>query len=299
MIEEKISIDKEIDGKPVKLMYVETWDGLYTAVGLRIPQGKGPFPLVLFAYGNGGGGMTWIEDAYENKAYTINEYVEAGYAGAWIRYRSEVELGYNNGGPLVRDKRQGGDLFNRSPLEYEDEISVVEQLKSLAAIDSDRVGLVGMSHGGEMALKIISEYHGLKAVVASEPAAHEYLSLNPDKTAFVNEETKLRNIEEMEMFELEKVMKRIDLRIANKRISEISTPTFVMGRNFDHLQGIFMAVFELLKKSGKDTEWKTYNHDLHGFLFPEKNSKGSYQVDAVQAEAIKDTLNFMDKHMKN
>jgi len=72
-----------------------------------------------------------------------------------------------------------------------------------------------------------------------------------------------------------------------------------MGRNFDHLQGIFMAVFELLKKAGKDTEWKTYNHDLHGFLFPEKNSKGSYQVDAVQDEAIKDTLNFMDKHMKN
>ena len=298
MIEGIFGIDKEIDGKPVKLMYVETWDGLYTAVGLRIPEGKSPFPLVLFAYGNGGGGMTWIEDAYQNKAYTINKFVEAGYASAWIRYRSEVELGYNNGGPLIRDTRQGGDLFNRSPLEYEDEISVVEQLKSLAVIDPEKVGLVGMSHGGEMALKIISEYHGLKAVVASEPAAHEYLCLNPDKTAFINEETQLRNIEEMEMFELEKVLKRIDLRIAEKRISEISTPSFIMGRNGDHLQGIFMAVFDLLKQSGKDSEWKTYNHDLHGFLFPEKNSNGEYQVNKIQVEAIEDTLIFMDRHLK-
>ena len=155
-----------------------------------------------------------------------------------------------------------------------------------------------MSHGGEMVLKIISEYHGLKAVVASEPAAHEYLCLNPDKTAFINEETQLRNIEEMEMFELEKVLKRIDLRIAEKRINEISTPSFIMGRNGDHLQGIFMAVFDLLKQSGKDSEWKTYNHDLHGFLFPGKNSNGEYQVDKIQVEAIEDTLIFMDRHLK-
>ncbi|MBS1255169.1 MAG: hypothetical protein MAG581_00968 [Deltaproteobacteria bacterium] len=293
------AVEKSIDGHNVKLMYVETWDGLYTAAGLRIPQGKGPFPLVLFAYGNGGGGMPWIVEAFEKKAYTINRFVEAGYVSAWIRYRSEVELGYNIGGPLIRDVRQGGDLFNRSPLEYEDEISVVEQLKKLPEIDADKAGLVGMSHGGEMALKIISEYHGLKAVVASEPAAHEYLSLNPDKTAFINEETQLRNIEEMEMHEIDKVMKRIDLSIAKDRINKIRTPSFIMGRNTDHLQGIFMAVYELLKSSGKETQWKSYDHDLHGFVFPEKNNSGEYHVDDVQAEAIKDSINFMNLHLKN
>ena len=100
MIEEMFIVDQKIDGKNVKLMYVETWDGLYTAVGLRIPNGNGPFPLVLFSYGNGGEGMPWIIKAFENKAYTINKFVEAGFACAWIRYRTEVELGYNNGGPL-------------------------------------------------------------------------------------------------------------------------------------------------------------------------------------------------------
>ena len=71
MIEEMFIVDQKIDGKNVKLMYVETWDGLYTAVGLRIPNGNGPFPLVLFSYGNGGEGMPWIIKAFENKAYTI------------------------------------------------------------------------------------------------------------------------------------------------------------------------------------------------------------------------------------
>jgi hypothetical protein len=71
-----------------------------------------------------------------------------------------------------------------------------------------------------------------------------------------------------------------------------------MGRNNDHLQGIFKAVYDLLNSSGKDSEWNTYNHDLHGFLFPEKNSKGKYQVDTIQTEAISDTLYYMSKHMK-
>ena len=57
--------------------------------------------------------------------------------------------------------------------------------------------------------------------------------------------------------------------------------------------------FDLLKKSGKDSQWKTYNHDLHGFLFPEKNTNGHYQVDQIQMEAIDDTLNFMDRHLKH
>ena len=299
MIEESFIIDKTIDGKKIKLMYVETWDGLYTAIGLRIPNGTGPFPLVLFSYGNGGEGMPWIIKAFKSRAYTINQFVESGYACAWIRYRTEVELGYNNGGPLIRDKRQGRELFNRSPLEYEDEISIVEELKKLPIIDPKRVGLVGMSHGGEMALKVISEYHGLRAVVASEPAAHEFLCLNPDKTAFINEETQLRNIEKMEMHELDKVMKRINLKKANNRINKIKTPVFIVGREKDHLQGIFLAVHDLLKSSGKDSTWRSYDHHLHGFVFPEINKQGEYHVDKIQTEAINDVLHFMSKHMKN
>ena len=88
-------------------MYVETWDGLYTPIGARMPEGEGPFPTVLLASGNGGGGMAWVRDAVNNRGYIMERLLEAGYACAWLRYRSEVELGYHEGGPLVRDIRQG------------------------------------------------------------------------------------------------------------------------------------------------------------------------------------------------
>jgi dienelactone hydrolase len=184
---EHVHLTEEVDGHTIHLMYVETWDGLYTPIGMRLPEGKGPFPVVLMAAGNGGEGMRWIRNAVRNRAYTMDRLAEAGFAAVWLRYRTEVELGYNNGGKLVRDKRQGREMFNRSPLEYEDEIAVIEYLKTLPFIDGDRVGLIGMSHGGEMTLKIASEYHGVAAAVASEPASHEFLALNPDNTAFVNE----------------------------------------------------------------------------------------------------------------
>ncbi|MGY9013344.1 MAG: alpha/beta hydrolase family protein, partial [Rhodobacterales bacterium] len=183
---EYVHLTEEVDGKTVDLMYVEVWDGLYTPIGIRKPEGEGPFPVILMAAGNGGEGMRWIRDAVRNRAYIMDRLVEAGMACVWLRYRTEVELGYNNGGKMVRDMRQGRQMFNRSPLEYEDEIAIADYLKTLPWVDADKVGMIGMSHGGEMALKITSEYNGLAAAVASEPAAHEFLALTPDDTVFVN-----------------------------------------------------------------------------------------------------------------
>ena len=295
---ENVVITEIIDGRPVDLMYVETWDGLYAPIGVCRPDGDGPFPMVLLASGNGGEGMRWIRDAMQNHAYTVGRLVEAGYACAWLRYRTEVELGYNNGGPLVRDRRQGREMFNRSPLEYEDEIAVIEHVKGLAFVDGDRIGLIGRSHGGEMALKIASEYHGVAAAVLNEPAAHEFLALTPDDTAFVNEETQLRNIEDMQMAEVEKVRRRIDLDVASARIATIDTPMLVMGRDEDHLQGIFRTTYELLKEAGKEVEWVSYEHPMHGYVFPERGSDGEYELDEVQVGAIDFMIGWLDGYLK-
>ncbi|MDH4118281.1 MAG: hypothetical protein OEW30_12915, partial [Acidimicrobiia bacterium] len=108
---EHVEIVESVNGADVHLMYVETWDGLYAPIGLRKPEGEGPFPIVLLASGNGGGGMAWIRDAVRNRGYIMDRLVEAGYACAWLRYRTEVELGYHKGGPFVRDTRQGRDMF--------------------------------------------------------------------------------------------------------------------------------------------------------------------------------------------
>jgi dienelactone hydrolase len=295
----EVVITEPVEGSdlPAHLMYVETWDGLYAPIGLRKPEGDGPFPIVLLASGNGGGGMPWIRNAIANRGYIMDALLQAGYACAWLRYRTEVELGYHRGGRLVRDQRQGQDMLNRSPLEYEDEIAVIEYVKELPYVMPDRVGLIGMSHGGEMVLKITSEYHGVAAGVASEPASHEFLALTPDATAHINPETGMMNIEDMQMAEVAKVRSRIDMDVARERISTIDTPILVMGRDTDHLQGVFRTSYELLEEMGKDVEWVSWDHDLHGYVYPLRGEDGEYEVNQVQIEAIAGVIDYLDRHL--
>ncbi len=294
---EQVVLTETVDGETCYLHYVEVWDGLYAPVGVRKPDGEGPFPMVLLAVGNGGEGMRWIRDAMQNRAYTMDRLVECGMACAWLRYRTEVELGYNNGGPLVRDVRQGHEMFNRSPLEYEDEIAIAEYFKKLPWVDPDRMALIGMSHGGEMALKIASEYHGFAAAVASEPAAHEFLALSPDETAFVNQSTSMRNIEEMQMAELGKVLGRIERDLAQSRIESINTPFLIMGRDDDHLQGIFRATYELMYEAGKDVDWVSYGHGFHGYVFPVRGADGEYELNDIQIDAIEHVVGWLARQL--
>ncbi|KPP83917.1 MAG: Prolyl oligopeptidase family [Rhodobacteraceae bacterium HLUCCA08] len=289
---ENVLLTETVNGKDIRLMYIPTWDGLYAPIGVRVPKGDGPFPIVLLAAGNGGEGMEWVRDAIHNRAYIMDRLAEAGMASAWLRYRTEIELGYNDGGKLVRDIRQGREMFNRGVLEYEDEIAIADYLKGLDWVDGDRMAMIGMSHGGEMALKITSEWHGFAAAVASEPASHEYLALTPDDTAFVAD-SGMRNIEEMEMAETDKVRRRIDMDLARSRIEGIRTPILVMGRDEDHLQGIFRTSYDLLHEAGKDVEWVSYDHDFHGYVFPVRGEDGEYELNEVQIGAIDHVVGWL------
>ena len=279
-------------------MYVEMIDGLYAPIGLRTPPGQGPFPLVLFASGNGGGGMAMVRDFTQNRSWTQEQFLAAGYAVAWIRYRAEVDYAYDKIGKLVEDIRQNRQLLNRGPLEYEDVISIVKYLKTLPFIAPERIGYMGMSHGGEMAFKIASEYDGVRAMIAAEPAAHEFLRLKPDATARINPATGLLDVERMLMREPAKVRARITEEVARARIGAIKTPIFVQGRNSDELQGIFRVCYDLLIELGKETRWATYEHDVHGFVYVQRNGEGVYAPDAVQRQAVQDSIAFFDDYLK-
>lgn len=298
---EQVWITEAVKGSdiPVHLTYVETLDGLYAPIGIRKPSGDGPFPMVLFASGNGGGGMAWIREATQNRSWSQERFVKAGYAVAWLRYRAEVELGYHNGGKLVQDVRQGRQLLSRGPLEYEDEIAIIEYVKTLPFVDGERIGIVGLSHGGEMVLKILSEYQGVAAAISNEPAAHEFLALRPpEESTFVDKKTEMRNLEAMQLREVENVRKRVDLQIAMSRIATINTPILVMGRDHDHLQGIFRITYELLQEAGKDVEWVTYDHPEHGYIYPYRGKDGKYRIDAVQEEALQTAIDYLDRYLK-
>lgn len=298
---EHVTISEAVRGSnaPVHFMYVEMIDGVYAPIGLRLPEGQGPFPLVLFAAGNGGGGMRWIRDATDNMSWTQEQFLAAGYAVAWLRYRTEVDYAYDKIGRLIADRRQTGQLLNRGPLEYEDVIATAKHLKTLPFIATDHIGYVGMSHAGEMALKMASEYHGFAAMVANEPAAHEFLRLKLDASTHINPETGLLDVEKMLMSDAETVRARITSDIARQRIAPITTPIFVQGRNSDELQGIFRVCYELLCESGKTTRWASYEHSSHGFIYVKRNDDGIYDPDPVQIEAVHDMISFFDGYLKS
>jgi dienelactone hydrolase len=239
-----------------------------------------------------------VQDATQNKSWTQEQFLGAGYAVAWLRYRAEVDYAYDKIGKLVEDRRQRRQLLNRGPLEYEDVIWIVDYLKTLPYVAPDRIGYMGMSHGGEMAFKIASEYHGVAAMVASEPAAHEFLRLKPDATAHINPATGLLDVESMLMRESGKVRARITEDVAKARMAPIKTPIFVQGRNTDELQGIFRVCYDLLVELGKDAQWATYEHDVHGFVYVERNQKGAYAPDPVQIQAARESIAFFDKYLK-
>lgn len=284
--------------RPAHYYLAETLDGLYTPYALRLPDRPGPHPFVFIAYGNGGGGMAWLRDRAHRFRYVTDVLLDAGYACAWSRYRTEVELGYQNGGALHSDVRQGMGLLNRAPLEYEDEVAILRHVAGHPDIDADNLFHVGVSHAGEMLFKLLSHYPGLlRAGVAAEPANHELLTLALDDAPTVEVTDGLRNIESLELRSTERARARItDPDEVSRRLAGVDIPVLVLGREQDELQGIFRLSYELLAEKRPDAEWRSWSHEIHGYIYPESDADGVPQVDAVQREALDVIVDFLDRH---
>jgi hypothetical protein len=284
--------------RPAQYLLAETLDGLYVPYALRLPDGPGPHPFVYVAYGNGGGGMDWLRDRVHRFSYVTDVLLDAGYACAWSRYRTEVELGYQTGGPLRTDVRQGMGLLNRAPLEYEDEVAVLRHVAGHPRISGEQLFHLGVSHAGEMLFKLCSQYAGLlRAGVAAEPACHEFLTLQLDAEPTVESSGGLRNIESLQMRSVQLARARIaDHEEVSRRLDGVDIPVLVLGREQDELQGIFRLTFELLAEKRPDAEWRSWSHDVHGYIYPENDADGVAEVDDVQRQALDEIVNFLDRH---
>ena len=283
---------------PVTYHLIATDDGLYAPIGLRKPAGDGPFPIVLFASGNGGEGLDYVRDYSHNRGWTLDQYLAAGYAVAWLRYRSEVDVPEYDGARIVAHPWSGRPVYNRAPLEYEDVINIIEYVKTLPYVDANRVGYMGMSHGGEMLMKMASVYDGIAAGVASEPASAIFLARRAVPNPLDGPETATAYDAEKMAAAVKETHDLIDRDVAMARIAPIDIPIFVMGRDRDHNQAVFRVNYELLLEAGKDVRWKSYDHDLHGFAYPVRNAAGKYDPNPVQREVVADSIAFFDEHLQ-
>ena len=300
---EKFVLTEPVMGSdiPLELRFVELLDGVYAPIGFRKPAGEGPFPTVVFAHMNGGYGLRWIREWTQYGSGTLEAFLDAGYAVVWMRYRAEVDTPFTT--ELTVREFQGRDRWNRGPLEYEDAIEIVEYVRELPDVDADRVGWLGVSHGGEMLLKVASEYDGLRAGVAAEPAAMDYLApLPPDPNAPPEPpqpETRESNTAQMQAAAVEVMRGQIDKELAMARIRAIDMPIFIAGRDRDHNQATFRLAYELMEEAGKTVQWRSYDHDHHGFIFVQRNAEGAYEPDVFQKAAVTDAIAFFDQHMSS
>ena len=284
--------------KLARYYLADTLDGIYTPYALRVPDGAGPHPYVFIAYGNGGGGLEWLQDWTHRFRHITDVLLDAGFACGWARYRTEVELGYNDGGRLIHSGRQGMELLNRAPLEYEDEVAILQDVAALPEIDGEQLFHLGVSHAGEMLFKLLSHYPGLlRAGVAAEPANHEVLTLRLDDAPTVEVTDGLRDIESLELRGVDAARARITAPAeVSRRLDAVDIPVLVLGRDQDELQGIFRLTYDLLVEKGKDVQWRSWSHHIHGYIYPESDDEGHPVVDDVQRESLEVIVDFFNRH---
>jgi dienelactone hydrolase len=265
---------------PVMLHLVYTDDGLYVPAVVRKPEGAGPFPLVIALHGGSGGlGMPYLTDLVMNRGFVVDRLLAEGYAVCVAEGRMEHEDAYGTDFPGVLDHR--------------DVITVFRYLQQQPFVDARRVGFFGVSHGGELQMKLIAEIgdeaDAPAALGPAEPAIIEFLGL---RYQGVRKESNLQ-------FHAPIADDQIDLARAMARIERISPalPILVIGRDEDHLQGPFRKLHELLRRAGKNADWASFSHPEHAYQFGPRRDGGGYEPDAVQQATLETVVAFLNAHV--
>ncbi|MFQ5860794.1 MAG: alpha/beta hydrolase family protein [Dehalococcoidia bacterium] len=286
-----VQVGTPASDSPIMLHLVFTDDGLYVPAVVRKPPGPGPFPAMLCMHGGSGGlGISWLVDQMLNRGFLFDRLLEEGYVVCYTEGRMEIEEAYGTDIPAV--------------LDHNDLITTFRYIQRQPYVDPQRVGFFGVSHGGELQMKLISEIQeGPAALVPAEPAVIEYLGLRHEGQ---------RTNEGMQ-FNADLSDFQIGLDRALERIQRISpsVPILVLGRDTDHLQGLFHKLYELLKRAGKNAYWESWDHPAHGYQWGPRRTEtvhtnhegiitevvGGYQADALQRETLDRVVAFLNEHV--
>lgn len=297
-----ISVRRPIENSSTTydLHFFQSADHVAIPVGIRKPEGEGPFPAIIVGSGNGNDSFMKIQSAMYRYEPMIDMMVDRGYVVAFSNYRNEIPGAYNEYErcDYLRDDASGGAraLLNAPCLDHNDYIELIEHVKSLPYVESDAVGTVGSSHNGELQLKAASEISWGAAVVI-EGASHEFLAVDVPSAPRreIAGEGRL-----LWLPDVESTLKYTDLERAKSRVADLNDnmPFFHIGREADHLQGIFRLAYELSADSGKNVEWKSYGHDLHGFGLLSREQDGAFEPGEVRMAAFNDWMAFFDRHLR-
>ncbi|MGH9101787.1 MAG: alpha/beta hydrolase family protein [Acidimicrobiales bacterium] len=267
-------------GSTLPLHMVFTDDGTYVPAIVLAPEGAGPFPAVICLHGGSGGlGVSYLADQVLHRGMVYDRLLQEGYLVCVTEGRMEHEDAY-------------GSPHGEHVLDHEDVVAVFNHLAGQPAVDPLRIGFFGVSHGGEEQMKVVSELGGgPAALVPTEPAVIEYLGLR-----YPGERT-----EAQLQFNGDLDDELVDLEGAMRRIERIPAglPILVVGRDGDHLQGLFRKLYELLDRAGRNASWASFDHPEHAYQWGPRLGEGGYRPGEVERATLERVVGFLNREVRD
>ena len=111
--------------------------------------------------------------------------------------------------------------------------------------------------------------------------------------------TSLNSAGERDLHNIEIARSVSDKEISMQRIRQSETPLLILGREHDHLQGLYQLAYEWFVEAGKEVAWASFDHPEHGYSLLRQRPGGPSQPDEVQEEVFSLYMKFFDKHLNN
>lgn len=248
----------------------EAEDGLKIHGQLFKPPDRmeGPHPAVMYFHGGPIRQMLlgWHYSGYYHRAYAMNQYLASqGYVVLAVNYR--LGIGY---GRDFRDVPDGGP---RGASEYQDLLAGARYLRSLPAVDDERIGLWGGSYGGLMTALGLARNSDLFAAGVDLHGVHDW---NQWQAWVVGREDDGNRT----------VWKSSPIADVDSWRSPVLLIHADDDRNVPFSETIWLA--QKLKERGVEYELLVFPDDVHSFLKHEN-----------WLRAFKAAARFFDRHLKD
>jgi len=288
-------------------IFVRSFDGAYIQTVLRLPRGQDPHPAIMFIHGGVGGGRQSTGPA----GYVQSHFLADRYVIFEVDYRR----------------------FHFGDEELEDMVACFRYLKSRPEVDPTRVGVIGGSHGGYLALMLatrekpsaIASFAGLVDIEwmfyenAKEQVSDVYDNFESREKRFHQGHTIREESEMMENGELGSPPRREesagaevtrdaasrwgDNILTYKRYSpieqseHIECPTLYIVGSEDRLKDPGKKLIDKLTALGRTAEYSEHPEMTHGFYWGGKlDPDGNIPTEFYRSLNL--TSNFMRKWVK-
>jgi dipeptidyl aminopeptidase/acylaminoacyl peptidase len=257
---------------------------------VRMPKGPGPFPVVVILHG----GARAVEATYTMARTNppAPDFVAAGWAVVTIDYRSTTVPLKFPGGAIV--------FPPHPPIELNDTLAAIEQVRRLPSIDGKRVAVMGGSHGGHVMSQVLSRSNVRCGIICS-PAIFDEIELSRafDRGVAMIDHIKNKIAEAEQKYggTIEQIAKHPEAYGYESPMMEAAkvrgAVMIINGRNDTSSPPSVMEVWaEKLRAAGKQVETYMPDNAPHGFYF---GSAKAARFEETR-ESTKRAVAFVRKH---